>query len=54
MDNEELLDYYSLGMVRDEILESYEIGAIERWEKDLLLSNLYYTMVRINELAEGK
>lgn len=46
--------YYSLELVRDEILESYEIGNIEKWEKELLLDNLTYSMVRIIDLVKGE
>lgn len=46
--------YYSLELVRDDILESYEIGNIEKWEKELLLDNLTYSMVRIIDLVRNK
>lgn len=46
--------YCYLELVRDEILLYYEIGNIERWEKELLLDNLTYSMDRIIDLVEGK
>lgn len=39
--------YCYLELVRDEILFSYDIGNIDRLEKELLLDNLSHSMTRI-------
>ena len=46
--------YCYLELVRDDILFSYEIGNIERWEKELLLDNLTYNKARIMDLVKGE
>lgn len=46
--------YYSLAVFRDKIVRDYKLKYILEWEKDLLLSNLSYMIVRINELVEVK